>query len=135
MPPDVKNALDSHRRDVDPLLKKKKPVVIDAEGRAYGNGRRKSSKAEVWLVEGDGEVLVNGLSLNTVFGRIHDRESVVWALKATGRIDKYNIWAKVHGGGKTGQAESITLAVARALMVHEPDLKPALRRGESMVVF
>jgi hypothetical protein len=52
-------------------------------------------------------------------------------LKATHRLDKYNIFALVKGGGLTGQAEALTLAVAKALLVHEPALKPALRRGKS----
>ncbi|KAH9828232.1 37S ribosomal protein S9, mitochondrial, partial [Teratosphaeria destructans] len=92
-------------------------------------GRRKSSRAIVALVEGEGEALVNERSLSDYFGRVHDRESAVWALKATGRLDKYNVWALVKGGGTTGQAEAITLAVAKALLAHEPDLKPALRRA------
>lgn len=75
--------------------------------------------------------MVNGKGLHAAFGRIHDRESAVWALKATQRIDRYNVWALVEGGGTTGQAEALTLGVAKALMVHEPLLKPALRRGES----
>ena len=104
---------------------------MDQWGRARGVGRRKSSNAVVYLVEGEGEVLVNGQSLTQAFGRVHDRESAIWALKATDRIDKYNVWAVVNGGGTTGQAEALTLGVAKALMVHEPDLKPALRRGES----
>jgi len=103
--------------------------LVDEDGRAYAYGRRKSSRAQVWLVEGEGEVLVNGKSLVDVFSRIHDRESALWALKSTARLDKYNVWIKVHGGGTTGQAEAITLAVGKALMVHEPALKPALRRA------
>ena len=83
----------------------------------------------VILVEGTGEVIVNGKSLSQAFGRIHDRESAVWALKATSRLDKYNVFAVVQGGGTTGQAEAITLAVAKALLAHEPALKPALRRA------
>ena len=81
-------------------------------------------------MEGTGEVLVNGKNIVQAFPRLHDRESALWALKVTQRLDKYNVWALVEGGGVTGQAESITLALARALLVHEPALKPALRRGE-----
>ena len=94
-------------------------------------GRRKESSAKVYLVEGTGEVLVNGKSLVQLFPRLHDRESALWALKVTERMDKYNVFALVEGGGVTGQAESITLALAKALLVHEPALKPALRRGKS----
>ncbi|MCJ1416043.1 37S ribosomal protein S9, mitochondrial [Xylographa parallela] len=130
MPAEVVATTAYYRRDVDPFAVVRRPQRVDAAGRSFGNGRRKASTANVYLVEGEGEVRVNGRSLNAAFPRIHDRESAIWALKATGRVDKYNVWAVVKGGGLTGQAESITLAVAKALMVHEPALKPALRRGE-----
>ena len=130
MPAEVRDTLERYKRDVNPYANVAKPHTVDQDGRAIGVGRRKSATARVWLVEGDGEVLVNGKGLHTAFGRIHDRESAVWALKATQRIDKYNVWALVEGGGTTGQAEALTLGVAKALMVHEPLLKPALRRGE-----
>jgi len=130
MPASLKDAMDVYKRDVDPYAVTRQPSIIDEDGRAYGIGRRKSSSAKVYLVQGEGEVLVNGKSINTAFGRIHDRESALWALKATGRMDKYNVWALVSGGGSTGQAEAITLGAAKALMVFEPALKPALRRGE-----
>lgn len=105
-------------------------ATLDEYGRAVGRGRRKESSARVFLVEGEGEVMINGKSLVSVFPRFHDRESVIWALKVTQRVDKYNVWALVRGGGVTGQAEAITLALGKALMVHEPALKPVLRRGE-----
>ncbi len=131
MPQEVRDAMEEYKRDVNPYANVPRVRTVDHDGRAIGVGRRKSSTARVWLVEGEGEVLVNGKGLNAVFGRIHDRESAIWALKATQRIDKYNVWALVEGGGSTGQAEALTLGVAKALMVHEPMLKPALRRGES----
>ncbi|KAL8927996.1 MAG: hypothetical protein Q9208_002071 [Pyrenodesmia sp. 3 TL-2023] len=129
MPPELQDAMQIYKRDVNPYAVVKRPSVIDDYGRACGIGRRKSSSAKVYLVPGEGQVLVNGKSINSIFGRIHDRESAIWALKATDRIDKYNVWALVSGGGTTGQAEALTLGTAKALMVHEPDLKPALRRA------
>lgn len=130
VPSPLKQAMEIYKRDIDPYAVTKRPSIIDADGRAYGVGRRKSSSAKVYLVQGEGQVLVNGKSINSAFGRIHDRESALWALKVTGRIDKYNVWALVSGGGTTGQAEAITLGAAKALMVFEPALKPALRRGK-----
>ena len=62
--------------------------------------------------------------------RLQASYSEKWPLKATERVDKYNVFAITKGGGTTGQAESIMLGVARALLAHEPALKPALRRGE-----
>ncbi|TVY55437.1 37S ribosomal protein S9, mitochondrial [Lachnellula cervina] len=129
MPEPVKDALNQYKRDINPFRNVVKVAPIDKLGRSLGAGRRKASTAQAWLVEGTGEVLVNGKSLVDAFGRVHDRESVIWALKATDRVDKYNVWALASGGGTTGQAEALTLAVGKALMAHEPALKPALRRA------
>lgn len=129
MPEQVRTAMRRYMKDSQPGDVVPAPQVIDEWGRAKGVGRRKTSSAVAWLVEGDGEVLVNGKSLSSYFGRLHHRESAVWALKATQRLDKYNVFGLVQGGGSTGQAEALTLAVAKALLVHEPALKPALRRG------
>ena len=130
MPQEVAEAMQTFKRDVNPYEQVKQPNIVDEFGRARGVGRRKTSSAIAWVVEGDGELMINGKNLSQVFGRIHDRESAIWALKATERIDRYNVWALVRGGGPTGQAEALTLAVANGLMVHEPTLKPILRRGE-----
>ncbi|RMZ70813.1 40S ribosomal S9 mitochondrial precursor [Pyrenophora seminiperda CCB06] len=129
MPDEVVQAMMRYKKPNQPGDIKPKPGVIDELGRAKGVGRRKTSSAVAWLVEGEGEALVNGKSLSQFFGRLHHRESAVWALKATQRLDKYNVFALVQGGGHTGQAEAMTLAVAKALLVHEPALKPALRRA------
>ena len=134
MPEEVTAALERFKRTLQPFLNKPKPILIDQYGRARASGRRKSSTASVYVVEGTGEAMVNGKSLSEYFGRLHDRESAVWALKATQRLDKYNVWAVASGGGTTGQAEAIMLAVSKALMAHEPDLKPALRLGKNSVI-
>lgn len=129
-PAEVVEVLNEFKKVINPFENSAKPIRIDSAGRALGIGKRKASSARAWVVEGTGEVLVNGKTLAEMFGRIHDRESAIWALKSTDRIDKYNVWALVSGGGTTGQAEALTLAVGRALLAHEPALKPALRRGE-----
>jgi small subunit ribosomal protein S9 len=129
MPAEVTAGLAPFKREVNHYLNRPKEIPIDRFGRAHGAGKRKSSVARAWVVEGTGEVLVNGKPLSEAFGRIHDRESAVWALKSTERLDKYNVWATVEGGGTTGQAEALTLAIAKALCTHEPDLKNPLRRG------
>lgn len=128
-PEEVRTALNFFLRPGNPYGNKPAPRTVDEQGKARGKGKRKASSAVVHLVEGEGEVMVNGKTLNEVFPRLHDRESAVWPLRCTSRLDKYNVWATVRGGGVTGQAEAITLAVARALLVHEPALKPILRKG------
>ncbi|KAF4974400.1 hypothetical protein FZEAL_8692 [Fusarium zealandicum] len=129
VPLEVQVALADFKRDINPFMNMPHVVTVDKFGRAVGVGKRKESTARAWVVEGTGEVLINGKTLNQAFGRVHDRESAVWALQATERLDKYNIWALVEGGGTTGQAEALTLAVAKALIVHEPALKTALRKA------
>jgi small subunit ribosomal protein S9 len=130
MPKEVRALLKRFRRPTAEAIRKAKPGTVDEDGKSVGVGRRKSSSAKVYLVEGTGEVLVNGKGILQAFPRAHDRESALWALKITQRMEKYNVFAMVTGGGTTGQTEAITLALARALLVHEPALKPALRRGE-----
>ncbi|OLN84442.1 37S ribosomal protein S9, mitochondrial [Colletotrichum chlorophyti] len=132
MPGEVKEALEEFKRNIDALKNTAKVVPLDKFGRALGVGRRKTSTARAWVVEGTGEMLVNGKPLNEAFGRIHDRESAIWALRSTARTDKYNVWALVDGGGVTGQAEALTLAIAKAVLIHEPALKPVLRKGKNV---
>ena len=130
VPQEVRSHLGKFLRPGNPYAQQNVPRTVDENGRARAKGKRKESTAVVQLVEGEGEIMVNGKSLVEMFQRVHDRESALWALRSTQRMDKYNAWITVKGGGVTGQAEAITLAIARALLVHEPALKPALRKGE-----
>ncbi|OJD17560.1 hypothetical protein AJ78_02373 [Emergomyces pasteurianus Ep9510] len=129
VPQEVKDILKSFMRPGDPYQQKLAPKRLDEMGRARGVGRRKTSHARVWLVEGEGEVLINGKNIVQVFPRVHDRESALWPLRATNRLDKYNVFAITRGGGVTGQAEAITVALGKALLVHEPAMKPILRKA------
>ncbi|KZZ88236.1 40S ribosomal protein S9 [Ascosphaera apis ARSEF 7405] len=129
MPLEVKETLDFFTQKTAAVKDNRVISVPDDKGRAFGVGRRKTSSARVWLVEGDGQVLVNGKPLTEVFPRVHTREEALWPLHSTKRIDKYNVWALTRGGGVTGQAEAMIVALAKALIVHEPALKPVLRRA------
>ncbi|KAF4120207.1 small subunit ribosomal protein S9 [Geosmithia morbida] len=126
-PAEVDRALQQLSRPVEATVSFRKPTTVDRHGRAVGVGSRKESTARAFVVEGTGEVLINGKTLSDAFGRVHDRESAIWALTATNRLDKYNVWVIARGGGTTGQAEAITMAIANGLVAHEPSLKTALR--------
>lgn len=130
MPQEVVDGLVPFTRDINFHQKIEREIPIDRFGRTMGVGRRKTSTARAWVVEGTGEVLINGKPVNEAFGRLHDRESALWALKSTERMDKYNVWARVEGGGSTGQAEALAMAIAYAITGHEPALKTRLRKGE-----
>lgn len=129
-PAEVDQALKELSQSINVGESNKKPLTIDKHGRAVGVGRRKESNARAFVVEGEGEVFVNGKTLSGFFGRVHDRESAIWPLMVTKRLDKYNIWAIAKGGGTTGQAEALTMAIAAGLIAHEPALKNALRAGK-----
>lgn len=133
VPVEVTTMLEEFLRPGNPYSFQPAPPTVDEMGRARGRGKRKASSAVATVVEGEGEVMVNGKTLAEAFPRIHDRESATWALRSSSRLDKYNVWATVRGGGTTGQAEAVTLAVGRALMVHEPGLKPILRKGMYLI--
>ena len=135
LPAEVRDTLATFLRPGNPYAVENVPRTVDENGRARGKGKRKESTAVVQLVEGEGEVLVNGKSLVEAFKRVHDRESALWALRGTQRLEKYNAWIRVQGGGVTGQAEAITLALGRALLLHEPGLKAVLRKGMFLVSF
>ena len=130
MPDEVRAALDYWQKSIQPSSNRPNPIEVDEHGRAAAVGRRKTSSAKAWVVEGDGQVMVNGKPLHEAFARTHDRESVIWALKVTQRLGRYNVWGMANGGGTTGQAEALTLAVSKALLAHEPALKTSLRIGE-----
>ncbi|KAI8331356.1 ribosomal protein S5 domain 2-type protein [Chlamydoabsidia padenii] len=104
-------------------------TALDDMGRAYAVGRRKESSARCWVVKGEGKVLVNGVELKDYFKRPVDRDQVVLPLAVTELADKYNVWTLVTGGGTTGQAEAIKLGVGKALLVHDNELKPTLRKA------
>jgi len=79
-PPKLNPILNRYLRPGSAEIQKAKPGTIDEFGRSRAVGRRKEASARVQLVEGDGQVLVNGRKLLEVFPRVHDRESALWAL-------------------------------------------------------
>lgn len=95
---------------------------IDRFGTAIGTGRRKTSVARVRIKKGDGQVTINGRSLDEFFCVERDRKMVMQPLEATERTGKVDVWVRVNGGGTTGQTGAIVLGIARALQASEPEL-------------
>lgn len=95
-----------------------------------GIGRRKTSSARVRLhTGGAGEFTVNDKPAAEYFGRESDVAKLTAALRIAGAETRFNITAKVAGGGSTGQADAVAMGVARALLLTEPDLRAALRKA------
>ena len=93
----------------------------------YGTGRRKKSIARVRLVEGTGVITINGKSLDEYFGTEVLKVIVKQPLTATNTTAKYDVIAKVVGGGFTGQAGAIRHGIARALNEANSEFRPALK--------
>ena len=93
----------------------------------YGTGRRKKSIARVRLVEGTGVITVNGKSLDEYFGTEVLKTIVRQPLTATNTLAKYDVIAKVVGGGFTGQAGAIRHGIARALNEANSEFRPTLK--------
>ena len=93
----------------------------------YGTGRRKKSIARVRLVEGTGIITVNGKSLDEYFGTEVLKVIVKQPLTATNTTAKYDVIAKVIGGGFTGQAGAIRHGIARALNEANSEFRPVLK--------
>ena len=92
-----------------------------------GTGRRKSSVARVRLVEGKGNITVNGKNLDEYFGLETLKYIVKQPLNVTNTADKFDVICKVQGGGFTGQAGAIRHGIARALNEANSEYRPALK--------
>ncbi|MGH2521497.1 MAG: 30S ribosomal protein S9 [Anaerolineales bacterium] len=94
-----------------------------------GVGRRKTSTVRARISLGEGAMVCNDKPGQEYFSRIGDYENVLGPLKAVGLAGKYNVSLKLSGGGVTGQAGAAKMAVARALLKLNPELRKPLRRG------
>ncbi len=86
-----------------------------------GTGRRKTSIARVRLIQGEGEVVVNGRSLEEHFGNAVNLNEILMPFRVTGTEGRYNTMIKVEGGGYQGQAGAIRHGIARALLSTDPE--------------
>lgn len=99
-----------------------------AQVQYYGTGRRKKSIARVRLVPGDGSIIINQRPLEEYFGKKTLEMIVKQPLVVTETGSRFNVIAKVEGGGTTGQAGAVRLGIARALLKADESLRPALKR-------
>ncbi len=98
------------------------------KGRLITVGRRKEAVARVYLVPGTGRVWVNGYDYRRYFHRKLLEMLVDKPLNVVGVKEKYDVIARVRGGGKSGQADAIRLAIARWLIADNPELRPILKK-------
>lgn len=95
----------------------------------YGTGRRKNSVARVRLVPGEGNITINGKDIDNYFGLETLKVTVRQPLEATATLGKFDVVARVEGGGFTGQAGALRHGIARALIEADGDYRQALKKA------
>jgi small subunit ribosomal protein S9 len=102
-------------------------MIEDKSILGYGTGRRKTSKARVFLRRGQGQIRVNDRALESYFGRETARMIIHQPMDLIEFKDRIDVEVTVVGGGLTGQAGAIRLGLARALVNYDETLKTRLR--------
>ena len=92
-------------------------------------GRRKESTAQVRLISGEGKMVVNGRSLSQHFCRDTLQMHIEEPFQVTETVNKFDLVAKVRGGGLSGQAGAVRHGIARALLSMDEGLRPVLRKA------
>ena len=90
-------------------------------------GRRKTAVARVYVSEGKGEITVNKKDYKNYFTTSHLQYKVLQALALTDNVEAFDIKVNVFGGGITGQAEAIRLAISRVLVELDPENRTILK--------
>ncbi len=98
-----------------------------ANAQFYGTGRRKSSVARVRIVPGTGKITINDRDIDDFFGLETLKVVVRQPLVATDTLGKFDVIAKVAGGGFTGQAGAIRHGLSRALLTVDPEYRAVLK--------
>ena len=97
---------------------------------AAATGRRKQAIARVRLVPGSGRWVVNGKALDVYFPNKVHQQLVNDPFTTLGAEDRFDIIARIHGGGSSGQAGALRLAIARALNeIDEEGNRPSLKKA------
>jgi small subunit ribosomal protein S9 len=98
-------------------------------GQGGGLGRRKEAIARVRIMPGTGEWKINGRTLDSYFPNKVHQQAVNEPFVSLGAEGTFNVIARITGGGVSGQAGALRLGIARALMLVDPESRPALKKA------
>ena len=105
----------------------REPIVIDRPIQTVG--RRKEAVVRVRLVPGTGQFHLDGRTLEAYFPNKVHQQLIKAPLVTVDRVDAFDIHAHLDGGGPSGQAGALRLAIARALILVQPEDRPALKKA------
>ena len=92
------------------------------------SGRRKTSVARIYMQAGQGNITINGRDMKTYFGNELLENIVNQPLATVEQVGQYDIKVNVRGGGISAQAEAIRLAISKALVGDNAEVRPALKK-------
>ena len=92
-------------------------------------GRRKEAIVRVRIRPGSGQWTLNGKTLETYFPNKVHQQLVKSPLVTVERLESFDIFARLHGGGPSGQAGALRLGIARALTLTEDESRPTLKKA------
>jgi small subunit ribosomal protein S9 len=92
-------------------------------------GRRKEAVARARLRPGTGQLTINGRAFEVYFPTAAQRMAVSEPLRVADRLESFDIDASIHGGGVSGQAGALRMAIARSLVETDPDMRAALKKA------
>jgi small subunit ribosomal protein S9 len=98
-------------------------------GRGAGTGRRKEAIARVRITAGTGQWTINDRTLDGYFPNKVHQQLVNEPFVALGAEDRFDVIARITGGGVSGQAGALRLGIARALVLVDPESRPALKKA------
>ena len=96
-------------------------------------GRRKASVVRVRLREGSGRVVLNGRQLEDYFPTMATRVRVMEPLQLTSTQGRFDVDARLEGGGINGQADALRLGIARALVEYDAEMRPTLKKAGLLI--
>jgi small subunit ribosomal protein S9 len=103
-------------------------MPVDTE-KNWGTGKRKSSVARVRLLPGAGDIVVNRRTLEDYFPRETSRMIINQPFEVTSTVGQYRAEVNVFGGGVAAQAVAVRHGITRALLLANPELRPALKKA------
>jgi small subunit ribosomal protein S9 len=110
-----------------PEVTETRPVSIDRPIQTVG--RRKEAVVRVRLVPGTGKFDLDGRTLEAYFPNKVHQQLIKAPLVTVDRLESFDVYAHLDGGGPSGQAGALRLALARALIVVTPEDRPALKKA------
>ncbi len=103
------------------------PVASAPTDFCWGTGRRKTAVARVRLRRGTGRILINDREGDEFFPIERLQQAIRAPLRSVKAINKYDVLARVEGGGVAAQADAVLLGVARALIKMDREFQPRLK--------